>query len=100
MQNSRLVSYLALCFVCTTFTLSQLFGIDMGNPKALAAAWLPLMAVAQNSSIDLSWHPPNKTWINDLDQVLNSTGTHGFHFNGSKLPFNSSYGTYNWCNMP
>ncbi|KAL5448156.1 hypothetical protein PMIN07_012617 [Paraphaeosphaeria minitans] len=103
MQNTSFFSAgYALCFVCATFTLSKLLGIEMRTPRALdlASAWLPLIAVAQNSTIDPSWHPPEKTWINDLGQVLNSTGTHGFYFNGSALPASSSYGTYNWCNMP
>ncbi|KAL5427907.1 hypothetical protein PMIN04_001109 [Paraphaeosphaeria minitans] len=103
MQNTSFFSAgYALCFVCATFTLSKLLGIEMRTPRALdlASAWLPLIAVAQNSTIDPSWHPPKKTWINDLGQVLNSTGTHGFYFNGSALPASSSYGTYNWCNMP
>ncbi|KAL1612683.1 hypothetical protein SLS60_000912 [Paraconiothyrium brasiliense] len=54
----------------------------------------------ENSTIDLSWHPPRKTWINDLDHILNGTGTHGFYFNGSALPSTVPYGSYNWCNMP
>lgn len=100
MQNARVLSAgYALCFVCATFTLLQLFGIKMPTLKALASAWFPLTAIAQNSTIDLSWHAPNKTWINNLGQVLNSSGTHGFNFDGSALPANVPYGAYNWCNM-
>lgn len=65
---------------------------------------LPLLwmaaASAQNVTIDLQWHAPNKTWINDLTQVLNGSGTNGFIFNNSALPEGIKYGTYNWCNMP
>ncbi|KAF1366010.1 histidine acid phosphatase-like protein [Lizonia empirigonia] len=61
--------------------------------------WIPL-AVAQDFSVDLGWHPPRKSWINDLGQVLNGTSTNGFAFNGSQLPSGVPYGTYNWCNMP
>jgi hypothetical protein len=51
-------------------------------------------------TIDLGWYPPASTWINDLSQVLNGTGTNGFYFGGSELPSGVQYGTYNWCNMP
>ncbi|ORY10617.1 histidine acid phosphatase-like protein [Clohesyomyces aquaticus] len=61
--------------------------------------WLPLTA-AQTTQVDLGWHAPKKTWINDLSQVLNGTGTHGFIFNSSVLPTGTPYGSYNWCNMP
>ncbi|KAA8614502.1 hypothetical protein TUN199_03718 [Pyrenophora tritici-repentis] len=58
------------------------------------------VAVQNDVKVDLSWHAPKKSWINDLDQVLNSTGTNGFRFNSSQLPAGVKYGTYNWCNMP
>ncbi|KAG9789854.1 hypothetical protein ABEF93_005869 [Exophiala dermatitidis] len=51
-------------------------------------------------SVDLSWHAPNKTNINDLSQVVNGTGIYGFIFNTSTTPATSGYSTYNWCNMP
>lgn len=99
MQNARLVSAYALGLICTSIILSQLFGFEMRTPTALATIWLPV-ATAQNGTIDLSWHAPNKTWINDLGKVLNATGTYGFNFNSSVLPGGLPYGTYNWCNMP
>ncbi|KAJ4293094.1 hypothetical protein N0V90_008376 [Kalmusia sp. IMI 367209] len=99
MENARLISAYALGLICATFILSQLFDFDMPSPKAVVALWLPL-AATQSATIDLAWHPPKKSWVNDLDQVLNSTGTHGFNFNGSDLPPETPYGTYNWCNMP
>ncbi|KAF1811030.1 phosphoglycerate mutase-like protein [Eremomyces bilateralis CBS 781.70] len=53
-----------------------------------------------SAAVDLSWHAPNQTWINDITQVVNGSGTYGFHFGGSTLPADVKYGTYNWCNMP
>jgi acid phosphatase len=99
MQNARIVPAYAAGFLCATFTLSQLFNFEMRVPNVIASAWLPVV-VAQNGTIDLSWHAPKKTWINDLNRVLNDTGTNGFQFNGSVLRDGVPYGTYNWCNMP
>ena len=49
--------------------------------------------------VDLNWHPPRNTSINDLDAALHGTGVYGFIFNSSDTP-DAEYGTYNWCNMP
>ncbi|KAF2000748.1 phosphoglycerate mutase-like protein [Amniculicola lignicola CBS 123094] len=59
-----------------------------------------LSSTSRAQSVDLNWHAPKQTWINDLSAVLNGTGTHGFIFNSSALPARTPYGTYNWCNMP
>lgn len=55
---------------------------------------------ANASQIDLGWHAPNATDINDLSSVINGTGVYGFIFNSSLTPATSVYSTYNWCNMP
>ena len=72
----------------------------MPSVKSIVPSLWISLAAAQNASIDLGWHAPKKSWINDLGQVLNGTGTNGFVFNGSQLPAGTQYGTYNWCNMP
>ncbi|KAF2271060.1 histidine acid phosphatase-like protein [Lojkania enalia] len=69
------------------------------STNVLPILLLPL-ATAKSLNVDLTWHSPEKTWINDLSEVLNGTGTHDFIFNGSMLPPGVQYGTYNWCNMP
>ncbi|OAX77970.1 hypothetical protein ACJ72_07725 [Emergomyces africanus] len=73
----------------------------MGVPRL--SLWLPLLsalALSQPSvAVDVSWHPPKSTEINDLDGLLNTTGVYGFIFDTSKTP-DKAYGTYNWCNMP
>ncbi|KAF2502554.1 phosphoglycerate mutase-like protein [Lophium mytilinum] len=62
---------------------------------------LLLPHAAAQSTAKLSWHPPVASWITNLSDIINGTGTHGFIFNSSKLPQGTEYaGTYNWCNMP
>jgi hypothetical protein len=98
MGHARLVALYILIFFCTAFTLLEtLDRVDMRSfiPLALSSS-----VVAQNETVDLKWHAPKKSWINDLGQVLNGTGTNGFVFSGSQLPMGVEYGTYNWCNMP
>jgi hypothetical protein len=51
------------------------------------------------ATVDLSWHAPNATAINDLSQVIAGSGVYGFIYNSSTTP-TDAYGTYNWCNMP
>ncbi|CBX94805.1 hypothetical protein IAQ61_009463 [Plenodomus lingam] len=73
--------------------------IKLSAPLLLTS--LTTAVLAKNSSpVDLNWHAPKKSWINDLDQVINGTGTNGFVFSASQLPSGVQYGTYNWCNMP
>jgi hypothetical protein len=100
MHNVLHLALYALALLCTALTLVHLFGSTMISPKAiLPLLWVPIVA-AGNASVNLDWHAPKKSWINDLDQVLNGTGTNGFVFSGSQLPAGTPYGTYNWCNMP
>jgi hypothetical protein len=100
MQNVVFFVLPAFFIACTAFTLLQLLDWDMQPSKNLVSLLWFVPAVTQAISVDLSWHPPEKSWINDLSGILNGTGTHGFFFNGSALPQDSNYGTYNWCNMP
>ncbi|KAF2467187.1 histidine acid phosphatase-like protein [Lindgomyces ingoldianus] len=71
----------------------------MFSKHVLPLLWLPLTA-SQAPRVNMNWHAPKKTWINDLSQVIDGNGTHGFIFNGSGLPPGTPYGSYNWCNMP
>jgi hypothetical protein len=99
MHHVRTIAFSALFLLCTTHTLSQSFNWDI-NMRNIIPAVFGSVAVAQNVTVDLKWHAPKKSWINDLGQVLNATGTNGFVFNSSQLPAGTKYGTYNWCNMP
>jgi 2-phosphoxylose phosphatase len=49
-----------------------------------------------HAPVDLNWHPPIESNINNLEKVVNGSGTYGFIFNSSHGPLD----TYNWCNMP
>jgi hypothetical protein len=98
MGHTRLMALYIVVLLCTAYTLlQQLSRVDMRSIFPLA---LSTSAVAQNATADLNWHAPKKSWINDLGQVLNGTGTNGFVFKSSQLPVGTEYGTYNWCNMP
>lgn len=53
----------------------------------------------QAQTVDLNWHAPNSTAINNLSGVIAGSGVYGFIYNSSTTPV-EAYGTYNWCNMP
>jgi hypothetical protein len=53
-----------------------------------------------SASVDLSWHAPNATVVNNLTAVVNGTGISDYIFNSSTIPAGVPYSTYNWCNMP
>lgn len=55
-------------------------------------------ATTKNMTVDLSWHAPNATQVNNLGSAINGTGVYGFVFNSSMTP--GDYKNYNWCNMP
>lgn len=106
MQRAAIVVFPFFVLICTIYMFVHLsdLNLDMASVKLsapLLLASLSAIALAKNSTaIDLNWHAPTKSWINDLEQVLNGTGTNGFVFGGSQLPSGVQYGTYNWCNMP
>lgn len=105
MYNVVPLCFAALVLSCIAFVLFYEFqqGIDMHFQRAFLSSILGSFAtgaIVNNATVDLGWYAPKKSWINDLGQVLNGAGTHGFVFSGSQLPVGVEYGTYNWCNMP
>jgi len=99
MGQARLMALYSIVFCCMAFTLFQ--ALDWVDMRSLITVALSSgFVAAQSAAVDLSWHAPKKSWINDLGRVLNGTGTNGFVFSGSQLPKGVEYGTYNWCNMP
>ena len=65
----------------------------------MAAVAASLARHGNAQAVDLSWHAPNATVINNLTQVIEGSGVYGFIYDSSTTP-DSEYGTYNWCNMP
>ncbi|GAB7356912.1 hypothetical protein MBLNU459_g7766t1 [Dothideomycetes sp. NU459] len=59
-----------------------------------------VLSQTTNGTVDLSWHAPISSSINNLSFVINGSGIDGFIFNSSTLPPGVPYGTYDWCNMP
>ncbi|KAK7979655.1 60S ribosomal subunit assembly/export protein [Apiospora arundinis] len=56
-------------------------------------------AAAADMGVDLNWHAPAASALNNLTSALQASGTYGFIFNTSRTP-DDRYGSYNWCNMP
>ena len=69
---------------------------------ALSLASLGIVSAqcSTTASVDLSWHPPNSTAVNNLTSVVNGTGIYGYIFTSSATPASIPYSTYNWCDMP
>lgn len=86
----------------TTFVLNHLLsiGIGMTSRNYITLMLANIATSISATEVDLGWHPPKKSWVNNLGQILNGTETNGFIFNSSQLPAGVEYGTYNWCNMP
>jgi hypothetical protein len=102
MHHVTFAALLLVVLTCTAFTLFHLlpYDIDMRFSRNYVSLFFATIGAQNTSQVDLGWHAPKKSWINDLGQVLNGTGTNGFVFNSSQLPAGVQYGAYNWCNMP
>jgi hypothetical protein len=71
------------------------------NPRSnmMAAVAASLARHGSAAAVDLSWHAPNATNINNLTQVMAGSDIYGWVYNNSQVPADE-YGVYNWCNMP
>jgi acid phosphatase len=71
------------------------------NPRSnmMAAVAASLARHGSAAAVDLSWHAPNATNINNLAQVMAGSDIYGWVYNNSQVPADE-YGVYNWCNMP
>lgn len=63
--------------------------------SSVASASNALASNASNTSVDLSWHPPQSNNITDLSSVINGTGVWNFVFNSSTTPADLPY-----CKLP
>lgn len=92
------------CLCLLAMILSGYYLLTRFFVLATSSFIVPSLSVIQAAnkgiSVDLSWHAPTASRINNLSSAINGTGTYGFVFNSSTLPEEIPYGTYNWCNMP
>ncbi|KAI0121296.1 histidine phosphatase superfamily [Xylariales sp. AK1849] len=72
--------------------------LSLRHSTSVLSLLLPAV-VTTAQTVDLAWHAPAQTDINNLTKALNSKGIYGFIFDSSDTP-DSEYGVYNWCNMP
>ena len=96
------VVYLCALIVALLVIPKMLSIVFAGSPLASGGIETTTMssAVTTSSQVDLSWHAPNNSSVNDLSSAINGSGTYGFVFNTSHTPRSLPYFTYNWCNMP
>lgn len=102
MQYASMFALYSFVLAGTAFTLFHLLepDLDMYFSRRIVLLIFASIGHAKETEVDLGWYAPKKSWINDLKQVINGSGTNGFEFGGSQLPVGIPYGTYNWCNMP
>ena len=96
----RIIIVTGLILVCWVLAieLPTMRSQPGGSLMALVAASSVNVSKAA-SLVDINWHAPNSTVINDLSQVMAGSGVFGFVYNSSTVA-KESYETDNWCNMP
>jgi hypothetical protein len=95
---SRIISVCGI-ILFYRFLSQELSEMQTSLRATLFATIAASMIQLDTAAIDLNWHAPNATSINNLTQVIGGAGVYGFIYNSSTIPA-SSYGVYNWCNMP
>ena len=97
---TRLIPILGIIILYRTFSQEGFTMRSNSRQSFMAAVAASLASHGKAASnVDLSWHAPNATNINDLSQVIGGSGVYGFIYSSSATPADE-YGIYNWCNMP
>jgi hypothetical protein len=93
---------ISLVLACTTLVLTNILMPRFASSYLVSLFWISggARGGSREPNGSVEWHKPKQTWVNDLDTVINGTGTYGFWFGGSELPPGTKYGGYNYCNMP
>ncbi|KAK2729804.1 Counting factor 60 [Colletotrichum kahawae] len=86
------------------YTLSQVMAPKAGSSLLAALAVFgtgsgALSGTAGAGGVDLTWHAPASSEVNNLTSVISGKGVWGFIYDTSATP-DDKYGQYNWCNMP
>ncbi len=96
---TKLVAALSLVFILQ-LAAQQIVTMWSDKRSKLVLAFASVSGTAALAQdVDLSWHAPSQSQLNNLTQVLSGSGVYGFIYNTSVTP-DEKYGTYNWCNMP
>ena len=97
------VGTITLFLVGIFLLLGKMWMSWSGRPSLLSVlgvtAPIATTTAVAEVQVDLSWHAPLQTEINDLEKVMAGSGVYGFIYNTSATP-DEKYGVYNWCNMP
>jgi len=98
---SRHIFLLFASSICGILLNFELLSYRTGIMRAATTAtFLAGVLLSQaHAQVDLSWHKPNASVINDLEGVIDGQGVWGYIYNTSVTP-EEKYGGYNWCNMP
>lgn len=94
-SKANFVGYLGLLIVLWII-FEDVLKMRLSSSMAVTAA---VAGSGVSAAVDLAWHAPNSTAINNLSGALNGEGVYGFVYNSS-YPKGVPYSTYNWCNMP
>ena len=97
---SFLLMFLVACLLLVVLfemrPSSYLMALSVASVHTVASTCKPTSGV----SVDITWHAPKSTAINNESSLTSGTGVYGFVFNSSVTPAGVAYDTYNWCNMP
>lgn len=89
---------LASLAVCLCLLIAAAMSSWMYPATLMALSYVRPAAVSA-ADVDVGWHAPARTDINNLTKVLDGEGVYGFIYDTSDTP-DDDYGAYNWCNMP
>lgn len=101
-RGGRHTVLLFVASIIGLLVIIELLSDQVGMMRATTATFFAVVLVGQgqgHAQVDLSWHKPNASVINDLKGVIDGEGVWGYIYNTSVTP-DEKYGVYNWCNMP
>ncbi|KAF4993130.1 hypothetical protein FDECE_13510 [Fusarium decemcellulare] len=96
--HARQILLIALVLFAALFCLGQYVEM-LSVPRAALIAFVSAASGVFGQNVDLKWHAPGDTLVNNLTFALEGEGIYGFIFDTSHTP-DDKYGVYNWCNMP
>lgn len=103
MCSGRLAAWAYKLTIMASAVMVFVLTIDIWSNMLASSSSIGIFAailpVAAQAVVDLEWHAPAESDINNITRVFSTQGVYGFIFNSSDTG-DKPYGTYNWCNMP